>query len=164
MWDSDELVAWRLTEDGTVDHVFGGRRANSSDSIWGVCGTDNPRFSFEDQTVIIEDSGNIICTYHAETGEILEPIQMLPHSTQYGMVDIMYGEHYHHHHKLDDEEAFSEGSWPVSLQEGWVRDPEGKCQLWMFTKWRRNPISLNWHYNITTLWYGHEETTFIVMF
>ena len=118
VWDFDELVAWQLTEDGTVDHVFGGRRANTSDSIWSVCGTDYPGFSFEDQTVIIEDRGKIICTYHAKTGEILEPIQKLPHSIQYGITYIMYGEHYHHHHKLDDQDAFSEGSWPVSLQEG----------------------------------------------
>ena len=54
--DSEMVVAWRLTEQGVVDGVFGNRWASHSDSIWTISpmlGTISPEFSLVGQVGLI---------------------------------------------------------------------------------------------------------------
>jgi len=54
--DSEMVVAWRLTEQGVVDGVFGNRWASHSDSIWTISpmlGTISPEFSLVGQVGFI---------------------------------------------------------------------------------------------------------------
>ena len=76
VWGQDpELVAWRLTERGTVYGVSADRRASRGDSIWTVSDYCSS-FSVEDQIVVIKDSEeNVIRVYHTGTGDVLGPAQ-----------------------------------------------------------------------------------------
>lgn len=59
-----------------------------------------------------------------------------------------------------------EGVWPISrstLQEGWVKDPEGKTQLWIPIEWRM-PHNQVWFTNLTTLLLDLPGATVIIMF
>jgi len=175
VFDGEVIAAWRLAEEGLVDGVFGGRRAGRGDSIWVVSG---PNFGFAvyGQTVIIAiapdvkrvhgggtvtiESDSDIHAYDTGTGEVLEPTQTptLWHSYSYpyDFQDMYVGRHYLHYHGLGWEEVPSNGNWQVSrssLREGWVKDPEGKCRLWIPIEWRDLSNS-GWLPNITTLWFN----------
>jgi len=50
-------TAWRLTDEGLVDGVFGERVAGHSDSIWVASAQNYPRFGVDDQIVVIMDGG-----------------------------------------------------------------------------------------------------------
>ena len=164
---STVFAAWRLTDQGLADGVFGDRMADCGDSIW-VVSVPRPRFVAGDQTVIIKDDENVIQVYHAGTGEVLEPTQTPPHSptcwyTAWGMYA---GEHHLHHHSLDEQSIQCEGIWPVSraiLREGWVKDREGKHRLWIPIEWRASQHLLGRFSNITALWFTHHGRTVIVM-
>ena len=166
-----DLVAWRLRDGGIVDGIFADRRADRSDSIWTVSVTGYSRFSVEDQIVIIEQGRNIIHVYNMETGEVLEPTQAPPRlrGHKYSSWDMLYGRHYLHCRKLEAHSARSEDDWPVSrttLEEGWVKDHEGKYRLWIPVEWRSSSPSPGWFSNITTLWFhlAVDGTVNIVMF
>ena len=62
------MTAWLLTEEGVVHSVFGGRMANSSDSIWTISVAyslcRNLLFLIEDQTMFIMQGGNVVYVYH----------------------------------------------------------------------------------------------------
>ena len=139
VWDCWELVAWRLTEKGTVDGISTDGRADRGDSIWTVSST-SLLFSVEDQTVVIEDNKrNLIKVYHTETGEVLEPAQasVHPRSHQYHLVEMQRCQHYSRYRNLHKQP--SEDEWPVtwvSLEEGWVKDLEGKHRMWVPVEWR----------------------------
>ena len=139
VWDCWELVAWRLTEKGTVDGISTDGRADRGDSIWTVSST-SLLFSVEDQTVVIEDNKrNLIKVYHTETGEVLEPAQasVHPRSHQYHLVEMQRCQHYSRYPNLHKQP--SEDEWPVtwvSLEEGWVKDLEGKHRMWVPVEWR----------------------------
>ena len=168
-WDWGELVAWRLTGDGAVDGVSSNRWAGHGDSIWAVS-LSKPTFSVEGQTVIIKEEGNAIChIYHTGTGEVLEPAQESPNPChhQYSFGDIRYGKHYPHYHRLRGQGILPEGNWQISeatLQEGWVKDPEGRYRLWIPIEWRIGLSNSSWLSNITTLWLKHRVGVTIVMF
>jgi hypothetical protein len=155
--DLGTIAAWRLTEEGVVDGVFGNRRAGCSDRIWTIPHQHCPGFSFEDQTVMIREKENVIHIYHTGTGKVLESTQTpsyLPHHW-YTLYDMEHGIHYPHYRKLEEQSTSSEDNWPVSLttlQEGWVKDPEGRYQLWIPVEWRKSHRGVGWLYNIMTLW------------
>ena len=166
--DLDRLVAWQLTEGGVVDGIFPNRRAGCSDSIWSISEHNFPMFLIKDQIVTIKCKGIIIHVYHMGTGETIKPAQVPPdpHSHQYYFWQVLYGQHYLHYLELDG--SIPEGGWPVShatLQEGWVKDPEGKHQLWIPVEWRRYLPTAGWLYNITTLWLNcQDDGPVIIMF
>jgi len=150
------ITAWRLTEEGLVDGVFGGKRAGHGDSIWTVSVPWHPEFTVNGQTTTIVKSENDVHVYHTGTGEVLKPAQTPAHSHsyRYDCQDMYLGRHYLHYRRLDGQGAPSKDSWPASqatLQEGWVKDPEGRHRLWVPIEWRK-PDSLGWFPDITTLW------------
>ena len=167
--DDRTLVAWRLTEGGVVDGIFADGGAGRGDSIWTVTITAFSMFSFEDQIVIIEGKGNVVHAYHMETGEVLDPTRASPHSyyLQCNLWDVMGGLHYPRYCKLTGQGMPSKDDWPISettLQDGWVKDPEGKHRLWILPEWRRVYSGSSWLPNITTLRLKQKNGTVIIMF
>ena len=169
---SDKLVAWLLTEDGVVDGIVGNTRADHNDSLWEISpeafavrlqrlfrrggGGNNGHleFSVEDEIVAIKMSGYVIHSYHMETGEIIRPTgasQYLGH-TWYQFDNQQQNGCNLYHHDLCKNQGLPK--WPVSqtiLQEGWVKDPEGKHQLWLHPSWRSAGNDVDWLHNVTTL-------------
>ena len=133
VWDLGTIAAWRLTEDGSVDGVSIDRRAGRGDSIWIVplpsSRSDDPIFSFGDQTVAIRKGEEVVHVYCTETGEVLESTQTLLYHHDYSSGDMLRGLHHPHHHDID----------PVAIKQmGWMKDPEGKYRLWIPVKWRNS--------------------------
>ena len=162
---STSFVAWRLTSQGLVDGVFGGRRADHGDRIWAVS-APHQKIAVYDQTVTIKVDDNVIHAYHAGTGEVLEP-KTLPHfpTCWYTDWNMYAGEHYLHCHNLDEQIIQSGGVWPLSqatLREGWVKDREGKHRLWIPIEWRASKYRLGRFPNVTALWFTHHGRTVIV--
>ena len=155
--DFEKIVAWRLTDGGTVDGVYGDGRADHGNSIWTVPLSGPPEFSVEDRTVAIKAGGNIVHIYHAGTGEVLEPTRAPTNTLHhwYHPGGVLCGKHYLHYHELEWDNTPSGEGWKVSqttFQEGWVKDPEGKHRLWVPVEWSTSWISGGWLHNITTLW------------
>ena len=168
VWDRCELVAWWLTEKGIVDGVSADRRANRGGGIWTVL-LDNPRFSVEDQIVVVKDGGsNFFHVYHAGTGELLEPAKTSPdpHVRQYEARQMEHCQHYLRYRNLHEQSIPSESEWPVTritLEEGWVKDLEGKHRMWVPVEWRVGLDNAGWLRNTTLLLYPYGPTV-IVMF
>ena len=165
------ITAWRLTDEGLVGGVFRDQRAGHGNSIWTVQVFSHPKFMLKGQTVTIKaGGGNVIHVYHSGTGEALQATQTPPdsHTHCYDHFQMSFGKHYLHYHRLAEQVVLSEENWPVSvatLQEGWVKDPEGKHRLWMPIEWRvPAPSSGAWLSNITTLWLNLLSETVIIMF
>jgi len=158
---SGVIAAWLLTGEGLVDGIVSNRMAGYSSSIWTVLSCDV--FFGRDQ-VMAMDWEQRFHVYHIGTGEVLKSPQAPPHY-QYTW-GVKYGQHYPHY--LDLDRCASEGGWPISfttLQEGWVKDPEGKHRLWIPVEWRM-PIqgSTGWLSNLTTLWLDCQGRAVIIMF
>ena len=170
VWDGCELVAWRLTERGTVDGVSADRRAGRGDSIWTVL-TNNSKISVEDQIVVIKDNkGNVIRVYHTGTGDVLGPAQapLHPRGRQYRDWELRECQHYPHYRELDGWSIPSEDEWPVTrlaLEEGWVKDLEGKHRLRIPVEWRAGLSNAGWLRNKTLLLnVNPRDTVVIVLF
>ena len=169
VWDEPKVVAWQLTEEGVVNGVFGGRRANCSDGIWTAVVTDHSKLSVEDQIVIIKDEENITHVYHTRTGEILKPAHVSPqsHNRQYSLWEMSYCHHYLHYYDLFGPNILPGGSWeisPATLQKGWIESPEGEHRLWIPTEWTASLLSSGWLHTITALWLHLEGKTVVIVF
>ena len=166
VWGGCKLVAWRLTENGSVYGVSAERRAGQGDSIWTVS-SPNLRFSVGDQAVITEGEEAVIHVYDTGTGEVLGPAQVSPHPRghQYSVWEMEWCQHYPHYRNLDKQPIPSEDEWPVklaTLEEGWVRDLEGKHRMWIPLEWRV-PDRAGWLHN-TTLLLHSKHVPVIIMF
>ena len=162
-----ELVAWRLTEKGVVDGASADRRAGRGDSIWTVS-TRCPWFSVEDQiAIIMDEKRGAIHIYHTGTGEALEPAQVSPHprDCQYHVTQIQHCQHYLHYRNLYKQSIPPEDEWPVTLvalEEGWVKDLEGKHRIWVPVDWRVDLIEAGWLRNRALLLYPHGSAVVVV--
>ena len=183
----DKIVAWLLTEEGMVDGIVGNTRADCNDSLWdmspqaliarwsrlfgrGNRGNDRKlEFSVADEIGAIKYGGFIIYVYHTSTGEVFKSVE-IPQSyrrTWYQFPDqqrdgcnLYHCDQFKHQGPLDCE-------WPISqatLQEGWVKDPEGKHRLWLHPSWRLADISANWLHNATTLRLKNSSELAIIKF
>ena len=137
--NSDMIVAWRLMEEGAVDGACTNGRADRNSSIWAVPLSDwqlHTLISVEDQTVVIRQEEYFICAYHTETGEELDPAQVLPNSCDreyHRISQIQLGQHYPHYVVQDG------GNWGIpwtTPEEGWMKDLQGKHSLWIPVEWR----------------------------
>ena len=153
---SGEVVAWLLTEEGLVDGVIGGRRVDRGDSIWTLSRSSaSYKFQVEDGVGIIElDRRDSLHAYHTETGEVLHPTQTPLHSSRrlYYLTEAHSGWDHLYHHNLSRRDIPPEESWklsPTTLGEGWVKDPEGKCRLWVPHEWRKDCDSADWLHDFT---------------
>ena len=187
---SDKIVAWLLTEEGAVDGIFGNRRAKHSDSLWDISPQDkNPslwarllqrqggdysinghlEFSVGDEIAAIRHNGCVICVYHTGTGETFEPVETPLHSerTWYHFHNPHQDDCNLYHRGLDSYNELPKFDWPVSqttLQDGWVRDPEGKHRLWLHAHWRSTGNDIDWLGKVTTLRLRNSSELVIIKF
>lgn len=156
---SERVLAWLLTDEGLVDGVFGNERAGENDSIWTVSlpvwRSELWTFSVEGQVGRIKPDGNALFVYNTETGDILHPAHLSqPFSGRwYHLSEVLCGRHYLHLHDLSQCNTPPEESWQTSqttLQEGWVKDPEGRYRLWVPVEWRMSWDFGDWRHDVTT--------------
>ena len=148
-----QVIAWRLMENGVVDGVFANRRAGHSDSIWNVSGRSTPMFFVEGQVVTIE-LGPTTLVYHTRTGEVLKPTGTHSHIQERYTSGVYCSQLYPNYHRIDEKGTPSKGGWLVSrarIEEGWVKDPEGKHRLWIPIEWKIFSADSGWFHDITTL-------------
>ena len=183
---SDRIIAWLLTEEGVVDGIFGNTRADCNDSLWevstqafttgwarllgqGGSNDDNDGyldFVVEDKIAAIRHSGHVLRAYHTGTGEILKSDEA-PLHTGYHFHNPHQDEcnlYHHNPHKYCEPLKYD---WPVSqttLQEGWVKDPEGKYRLWLYPHWRSARNSVDWLDKVTTLRLRNPSKLVIIKF
>jgi hypothetical protein len=165
-----KAVAWLLTEEGTVDGIVGNTRADYNDSLWEISlslqgslpvhitGNQNKllKFSVKDEMAALSIHGYTIHSYHNGTGEILKPAQVPPHlgCTWYHFDNQQRDGCNKYYHDLYKHQGLLNCEWPISqaiLQEGWVKDPEGRHQLWVHPHWRLPGNDVGWLNNVTTL-------------
>ena len=114
-------------------------------------------------------NGFVFHTYHTETGEVLKQEKALLHlkRTWYHFYNPHRDDCDLYHHNLHQHHEYSECDWPVSqntLQEGWVKDPEGKHRLWLHARWRVAGNNMDWLNKVTTLWLEHSSELVIIKF
>ena len=163
-----EITAWRLTEAGRVDGVFGDRRLDGGDSIWTISACRYPMFGVKVQAVVIYAEGEPIHVYHAGTGEVLTPDQTPPGGHLYTFADLSLCRHYPHYRKAHEPALPCEDGRPVPLvapQAEWVRDPEGEHRLWIPVEWRvYNWPDVGWLCDTMTLWLKGSHGDIVIMF
>ena len=142
-----EIVAWRLTEEGRVDSVFSNRRAGRSDSIWKISKYVLPNLIVDSGSrvgAIGGCFGDSLHAYHTETGEVLQSVSPLHpiHSRSLDLLGMFRGRDYD---ILDWRTRIGDcGALLTTLQDGWVKDPEGSCRLWVPVEWRDSWDSADW--------------------
>ena len=183
---SDKLVAWLLTEDGVVDGIVGNTRADHNDSLWEISpealvtrwlrvlrrgGGSNGhlKFSVKDEIAVIEMNGYAIHSYHTGTGEIFKPAEASQYlgRTWYQLDNQQQNECNLYHHDLCKHQGPLTCEWPVSqatLQEGWVKDSEGKHRLWLHPSWRSTGNDIEWLHNVTTLCLRNASELLVIKF
>ena len=182
VYSSETIVGWLLTEDGVVDGIIGNSRADQNDSLWKVSPQSiHPilleklqqrqhskylEFLIRDEVAAIRYMGFIMHTYHIRTGEIVEPVNrpQYPIQTWYRFNDSLNGSDSNLYHHQCNENI--ESSWIVSkatLQEGWVKDPEGKHRLWLHPHWLTGN-EVNWLDKVTTLRLKNQSGLVVIKF
>ena len=154
------VVAWLLTEKGVVVDISGNQRADHSNGIWKISvpeyGPHCVEFSAKTQTGVIVSQERTPCSYHLKTGQALDYSQQ-PGDEQKCNVNMNEGSGYHlHQGSVDNSVTPHEDSWLVSqdmLQEGWVKDPEGKHQFWIPVEWRVSFGGESWCHDVKTLYF-----------
>ena len=163
---SDTIMGWLLTEDGEVDGIIGNSRADQNDSLWKVSPQDlDPHmlarqqgsdtyleFAVKDEIGAIKYNGFIFHTYHTRTGEIIKPGNVPSMRPWYHFKNPLNRDDCNIYHRTQKKPL--ECSWPVSqtaLQEGWIKDPEGKHRLWLHPRWRTAGNEVDWLNRATTL-------------
>ena len=180
---SDKIVGWLLTEDGEVDGILGNTRADQNDSLWEVSpqnmhptllarlqqqhGSNYLEFAVNNEVAAIRYMGFIIHAYHIRTGEVIEPanIPKFPlqpwyrFNNQLGKSDCNL-----YHHQCNKP---VKSDWLVSqtaLEEGWVKDSEGKHRLWLHPHWRSAENEVDWLNKVTTLRLRNSSELVVIKF
>ena len=166
----ETITAWQLTDEGAVKGVSGHERVDIGNSIWTLPLPDfGPTFLIQDQTVVMKWGFHGIHIYHMGTGEVLKPAQvpLNLHGCRYSLSGMSHGLHYPHYHGLETYNSLSKNDWLISqtaLQQGWVKDPEGRCRMWIPAECRIHFQNAGWFHNITTLKLNAKGGTMIIMF
>ena len=162
---TDTIVGWLLTEGGAVEGILGNSRADQNDSLWKILPQDNLlsqqqqsgdhlMFAVQDEIAAIKHNGFILHAYHTRTGEVVELADVPEYHAQTWHRfnnPLNQSDCNLYHHKCNE---LFEWNWPVSqstLQEGWVKDPEGKYRLWLHADWRSAGNEVDWLNKVTTL-------------
>ena len=144
---------------------------DSSDCIWAIPLSFLRRelvFKVEGQIGVIKCDGNTH-HYHTTTGTLLQPVQapLRPSSPGHNPRGRLCGRHYFHYHNLSRSDTLPEGSWypsKTALRKGWVRDPEGRHRLWLYSEWMMSWDHADWRYDITTQFSMIGSQPVIIMF
>ena len=156
----DQVLSWRLTEEEPVDDGFDDRSSNQNDRLWTIplsplrlsLGREL-EFKVEDQIGVIRH-GKRIFLYHTATGKG-DPYFQTPTNINDPGLNItggLSGRHHAYCHNLPPPDT-TPGSWypsETSLREGWVKDPEGRCRLWLHVEWRKSWDLADWCHDIKT--------------
>ena len=174
------LMAWLLTEEGVVDGICDNRKADHNGCLWKVSlqaqasfwarlrqweNNENKNavgFSVEGDIVAVNYEDRPIHVYNTRTGGIL-PSDKAPQHSGYEFQD----ECKQYHHDLYKLHQPPQCDWPISqtiLQEGWVKDPEGKHRLWLHPHWRSSKNDVGWLHNTSTLRIRNHSQLVIVKF
>ena len=156
--DSEKLVAWLLTEEGLVDDVIGDGRVGRSDRIWTISQPwQSLAFQVEGQVGAIRYNGIFLhLRYHTETGDVLHSTQAPSYHSIFrwhSLTGTFRGRDYLRHYDFSQCSIPPKDRWQTSrstLQEGWVKDSEGKRRLWVPVEWRAEWDLEDWCDNITT--------------
>ncbi|KAF9789341.1 hypothetical protein BJ322DRAFT_1018021 [Thelephora terrestris] len=178
---SDKIVAWLLTEEGAVDGIIGNTMADRNDSLWEVslplqapttvrgARRDEKLLEFfvRDEIAAISMYGYTIHVYHIGTGDVLKPVEAskLQEYDWYLFDNNKQNGCNKYYHDLYQHQSAPDNEWPVSqatLQQGWVKDPEGRCRLWLHPSWRSGANNVDWIKNATTLRLRNSSGLFIV--
>ncbi|KAF9649797.1 hypothetical protein BDM02DRAFT_1756200 [Thelephora ganbajun] len=162
----DTITAWWLTGEGMVDSVLPGERVGRGNSIWTIpLQSGWPCLFVQDQTVVVKDGGTVIHTYHTETGEVLEPVQLNPHRQEHHWAGTLLG----------NMDSLRKCGWNTTSEDGglllrntlrekWVKDLEGNHLLWLPVEWRDSKHIAS--YDSTVLWlelYGERSVWAVVI-
>lgn len=154
--DSQELKAWLLGEEGLVDGVNSDGQIHYGNYIWTIHlpqpHSDSWMLLVKGQVGVIKKDGNTLHVYHIGTGEVLHSTQVPQHSSSdlYHFSEVLHGRHYHYCHNLPPDITSPKYGWQATLQEGWVKDSEGKHWLWVPAEWRKDWNPAGWRQDITT--------------
>ena len=141
-------TAWLVPPAGFVDDPFGRRLVDRGDALWTVRGFI-PLFGVAGKIGSIEgDSGSRIF-YHTETGDALNLDYSTTEFHRKYLTGYLNGNHYSHFHNLPQTNALPGGGWQTS-REGWVKDSEGRCRLWLLVNWRGDWRAEDWRDDTTT--------------
>jgi hypothetical protein len=159
--DATTIAAWPLTEEGVVIGAARKKRASFHDSIWTVIQPNSPKFAVKNQIAFIQGGeGTTLYIYSTETGDGLDLTRAtLPDPWWFKPLGEMDPGYYHSHH---------ENNWPDftdAIYDGWIRDPDEKCQLWIPVKWRAHKsASIHWLHCVKTLWFIIGDNTVAIKF
>ena len=160
VFGSGTITAWLLTEEGLTGTRALSGNVTCPNPHWAVslAGFRNePEVKVESHvgTINLVDRGLSGCfVYHTETGEILRPDpvhQQLSSSRR--QFEQLSGRDYPGFHSLPQSNDPPEGGWQtseVTVREGWVKDPEGRCRLWVPVEWRADWDLADWRHEIAT--------------
>ena len=177
----DKIVAWLLTEEGTVDGIIGNPRVDRNDSLWELSvpaliarfrkmwkrlDESSLGFLVLDEIAIIRLNDFNIYAYHIRTGEIIK-VSDIPKSKnptfyhfcgkqEHDEYNLYHDECnlYHNNLYMEQESIEDKGKWSVSqstCQDGWVKDPKGKYRMWVPPSWRAIESDVHWFHDSTTL-------------
>jgi WD40 repeat protein len=165
--DLREIFAWKLTAEGAVEGILGGKPANKSHSIWSCerlrCGTAESLVTGD--TGIIQFHDNHLVYYNIDTGERYKstPIQVpTPSTSHHILADLGFHTHLHHHsfHEHHNPPKDNQLASIPSYEGGWVKYPEGEHphRFWLPAHWMADRgNNAYWLNDITTLWlHGNE--------
>ena len=173
---SGRIVAWLLTKDGVVDSISNNKGADYTSSLWSIslqdiastiwvdqqqqsggCGNGcYLEFSVGDGVAMIRNFGDVIHIYDTGSGRILGldgALQDLGHPW-YRLHTSSWDECDLYHRDSHKNNKPPRCDWPVSkdtLQGGWVKDPEGKHQIWLPAHWRSAWNDVDWFDKVTAL-------------
>ena len=176
--NSEQIVAWLVAGEGSVDGLVDDKRAGLSDSIWT---TSSPlrqpgllcfRVDVEDQVGAIGNDVMLPFVYHTETGDILDRAHEPRPSPcpWFSFYDLTkhWDYRYLRYQNPPPHDATPGDGWlisPTAIREtGWVLDPEGRRRFWVPVEWRGRWDCKNWYHDITTLFTRIGDQPIIVKF
>jgi len=176
-----QVLAWLLTEEGLTNYPFhwGMGEANESWSLsFEVPNPSDNSLAISqlrpEARIELHIEGEIRVTEHETIGLFPYRYNTCPgpgiarvSGPGYELRGGFCGRHYLQYHNVHNRNTLPEGGWypsDTSLQEGWVKDPEGRHRLWLPVEWRKSWDLVDWCHNIITQFSIIKGRTVVVKF
>ena len=146
----EDIVAWLVPPAGfAVDEPLGHKLADHRDAFCTIKAPSRRVKVVGEIGFIGGDSASRI-SYHTETGEVLNLDYSTTKFHEESITNYYFGSSdFSHFHNLRQKEALPGDGWQPS-GEGWVRDSEGRCRLWLPVHWRGGWRAEDWWDDATT--------------
>ena len=146
---SGKIRAWQLTEEGVVVDVSAERRTGRDDIIWTESGLrypSRPTLKVGDHIgLIVINHGRRLYAYDTRTGKLCSPAQALLHCHSHSRTSDTQ-DYFHNSSVYDNPSRGNRGRSTTISEEGWVRGPGEKHQLWLPAELRTTAeIEVYWH-------------------